>query len=401
MKPNMANKHICDRKGFSMGLWKRYFTSRLIFAAMLVGAAVSLPHFLQAQDTLKTTSPEPWYQTISLKGFLSSTYSYNFNKPASRMNQYRVFDFDDNTFKIDVAELAFERIPMKAGEAGFVLHLEVGASIPRIEAGSGLFRDTSGRGQDMDIQQAFACYLFPLGSGLRIDVGKFITHHGYESIEGYDGYDDNVTRSFLFGYAIPFTHTGIRASYTFNDAIFGTVMVVNGWDNVKDNNKSKSIGAQLGITPFKSFSLIANYMGGAERTENEGDLRHLLDMVASWKALDGLTLALNVDYGAERNALGGTQNAVWDGIAGYLRMNIFPHAALAFRGEVFNDRDGARTGVKQQMSGITVTPEYRLTPDFIIRVDVRTDKSDHQVFEKNGSYTDTQSTITFNALFLF
>ena len=36
----------------------------------------------------------------------------------------------------------------------------------------------------------------PCGSGLRFDAGKFITHHGYEVIEGYDGWNDNATHSF-------------------------------------------------------------------------------------------------------------------------------------------------------------------------------------------------------------
>jgi hypothetical protein len=35
---------------------------------------------------------------------------------------------------------------------------------------------------------------------------------GYELIEGYDGYNDNYSRSLLFNYAIPLTHTGVKAT---------------------------------------------------------------------------------------------------------------------------------------------------------------------------------------------
>jgi hypothetical protein len=33
---------------------------------------------------------------------------------------------------------------------------------------------------------------------------------GYEVGEGPDGYNDNASHSFLFGWAIPITHTGLR-----------------------------------------------------------------------------------------------------------------------------------------------------------------------------------------------
>jgi hypothetical protein len=39
-----------------------------------------------------------------------------------------------------------------------------------------------------------------------------VTLAGYEVIEAWK--DPNITRSILFGFAIPFTHTGIRANYT-------------------------------------------------------------------------------------------------------------------------------------------------------------------------------------------
>jgi len=58
---------------------------------------------------------------------------------------------------------------------------------------------------------------------------------GYELIEGYDGYNDNYSRSILFGYAIPFTHTGVKASYAFSSKVAGMVEVVNGWDLLRDN----------------------------------------------------------------------------------------------------------------------------------------------------------------------
>src|SRR4051812_20369215 len=163
-----------------------------------------------------------WFDQIAVNAFVSSAYQYNSNRPGTGTNSYRVFDFNDNSFNLDVAELVVQIAPSKPNDAGFRLDIAAGNSIPQVS-----------KAQDQtvaqfDLQQVFASYIAPLGSGLRFDVGKYVTHMGYELIEGYDGYNDNYSRSILFGYAIPFTHTGVKASYAFSSKLAGMVEVVNG-----------------------------------------------------------------------------------------------------------------------------------------------------------------------------
>src|SRR5207244_8846514 len=122
---------------------------------------------------------------------------------------FRSFDFADNSFKLDLFELVLQRAAAKSGDAGFRVDIALGSSVPRVSSSHGLFRADSTT-EDIDVQQAFASYVARLGSGLRIDVGKFVTLHGYEVIEGYDGWNDNATRSLLLGFPIPFPHHGPR-----------------------------------------------------------------------------------------------------------------------------------------------------------------------------------------------
>src|SRR5947199_34566 len=79
-------------------------------------------------------------------------------------------------------------------------------------------------------------------------------------IDGYDGYNDNFSRSLLFTFAIPFTHTGLKLSYAFNDKIAASVMLVNGWDNVLDNNSAKSFGVSVALTPVGPLAIYVNYI---------------------------------------------------------------------------------------------------------------------------------------------
>lgn len=190
------------------------------------------------------TSPK-WYDELSLNVFVSTSYSYNFNKPDTMKNMYRVFDHDDNSIKLDAVEFSIARAALNPGDVGFRADLMAGSSIPAVTKSSGMEMG------DIDIHQIFATFIAPLGSGLRLDAGKFITPAGLEVIEGYDGYNDNYSHSFLFAYATPFTHTGVKASYVLSGSVSGMVLLVNGWDNAVDNNSGKTVGAQLGVFPSR------------------------------------------------------------------------------------------------------------------------------------------------------
>jgi hypothetical protein len=75
--------------------------------------------------------------------------------------------------------------------------------------------------------------------------------------------------------------------------------------------------------------------------------------------------------------------------------------ALSLRAESFDDPDGVRTGVAQTASEVTATPELRLTPRFLVRGDVRVDRSTRRVFETSGGFTKTQPTVLIQAIHAF
>lgn len=345
--------------------------------------------------------PRPWYETIGVNGFVTTSWSWNANRPASGTNQYRVFDFDDDSIRIDGAELVLQRAASAPGEAGFRVDAMAGASIPRVTAAAGLFRDDDGKAGDFDLQQAFVSYVAPLGSGLRLDAGKWLTHCGYEVVDGYDGYNDNATRSFLFGYAEPATHTGLKATYAFSGTVSAMVEVVNGWDAVEDTNSSRSVGGQLALTLPSNAALYLNVLVGPERAGNDADGRTFLNLVGTWKRGSGSALGLDAVWATEENGAGPGLDATWGGVALYGRLGLSPSFALVLRAEVFDDPDGVRTGTPQTLSELTLTPELKLAPGLVFRADLRLDRSTRDVFEKEAGLTGTQPTVLLNALYFF
>jgi len=334
-----------------------------------------------------------WYDDLGLNGFVSSSYSYNFNNPESGKNQYRVFDFDDNTFKIDVAELVFQKQLTAPGDAGFRIDLTAGSSIPPVVKST---KDT----EDIDLHQIYLSYIAKIGNGLRIDAGKFVTHLGYEVIEGYDGYNDNVSRSFLFGYAIPYTHTGVRFSYPFSKELNATLIVTNGWDNSTDNNKSKSLGAQVTYTPTDRFTFTGNFLGGPEQNNDNSRNRFVYDFLGILKITDQLSIGGYGVYGVEQKTASNGDDAKWYGAAGYLRYYLCEDFSFALRTETFNDWSGTRTGIPQRLDEITITPEYKINKNIIVRGDFRYDESNLEVFEIDNQFLNHQLTVSLNMLFI-
>jgi len=355
-----------------------------------------------------SSQPAPWFQDLSFHGMVSSSFVINADHPRSGTNALRVFDVRDRTVTLDEVEFVVQRTPTANSRVGFRADVTFGGSVSRVTAAAGLFRDDSGRAGDLDIHQAFASYLAPLGHGLRIDAGKFVTHIGYEVVDGYDGFNDNHSRGLLFGFAEPVTHTGVRFTYVLSDVLTAQASFVNGWDNVVDNNTGKSVGLQLAVTPSPRIALTLNYLGGPEQAAENGHLRHLVNVIATGRVTSSLSLSGSWDYGRETavtladTAGGGVRNATWQGLALYAKQTLSDQFGLTLRGEWFDDPRGVRTGRPQTVRELTLTPEFRPDPRFIIRVDLRQDQSNRAVFERrDGTAATAQFTVSLNVLFVF
>src|SRR5688500_20336693 len=97
-----------------------------------LGLPLMLSFAAAAGAQTATPPPADWLDDLEVNAFVSSAYSYNGNRPATGASSYRVFDFNDNSFNIDVAELVVQIAPSKPRDAGFRLDFAVGNSIPRI-----------------------------------------------------------------------------------------------------------------------------------------------------------------------------------------------------------------------------------------------------------------------------
>ena len=339
-------------------------------------------------------------QDINLSGFIDTSYVYNLNGPDSRTNTARVFDRDANNFNLQAAELVFEKLPPDAGGVGFRTDLFFGEDAEVITP-------TGSTIDQFDLQQAYISlkpplnFNLPFGNWQWIKIGKFVTMHGAEVIEAKDNW--NFTRSLLFGYAIPFTHTGIRAGYQLFDGLSAYFGVVNGWDNVKDNNKTKSVEGALAWTASDKLSFNLAGMYGPEQTSNDHSQRGLVDFLATYKPFNKWTFMLNADYAHEQDAVTKGKNGYWSGVAAYAKYDVNEWMSFVNRTEFFSDPQGLRVvaGTPQELWETTWTLELRPYKNFITRLEYRRDESSALIFADDKKSVDNQDTIGLEMLYTF
>ena len=336
---------------------------------------------------------------INVSGFVDTTYTANLGGPDSRVNTARVFDTEANNFNVQAAEVVLEKLPPDEGGAGFRTDLYFGQDSEVITP-TGSFRD------QFDLEQAYVQlkpngFNLPIGNWQWIKFGKFVTMHGAEVIEAKDNL--NISRSLLFGYAIPFTHTGIRAGYQFSDSLAGYFGINNGWDNVKDNNKSKSIESTLAWTANDKLSFCLAGMYGPEQTSNDHSQRGLVDFLATYKPFNKWTIMLNADYGHEEDMLAAGKDGAWSGVAAYLKYEVNSWMSLVNRTEFFSDRQGLRVvaGTMQDLWENTFTLEVKPYKDLTTRLEYRHDESSSKIFTANQKAVDTQDTIGLEMIYAF
>jgi hypothetical protein len=247
-------------------------------------------------------------------------------------------------------------------------------------------------GQSRSGNNLTQAYLQAVRGPVTLLAGKFETLAGAEVIESPNDY--NYSRSYGFGYAIPFTHTGVRLTYAVNPKVSLVVGGNNGWDDWKFAGKKKTLEGAILLTPTPGYAVTLDTYNGNDfaLTGNSsiGALpvytnRMLYDGVLTVHPTSALTLVANYDNGTQlADGTGAFATAHWNELAGYLDYQFTPVYGLAFREETFGDPNGFRTTLAQRVQSSTATLQYSPGTNFIFRAEYRIDSSDVNAFSYRG-----------------
>lgn len=386
-----------------------------VSAVLLCLAAASA--FAQAAPEAKPPDkPKTFWDEVNLFGYVENSFVGNLHGTGrGDLNELRFYDLDGG-YTFNMAEFSIKKDPSEARPFGFGL-VVTGGEDARKNHALGIFRGTDDvypyrDTPPIDLQEAYGSYKFPLGSGLVLKAGKFVSLLGYEVIESPNNL--NFSRSFLFSFAVPLTHVGALLSYNFGQVVTVVAGPVVGWDVAKDNNSAMSVMGQIAVGPIPDLVLGLNWITGPEQASNNRNMRTVLDFTMNYTGIKGVTIGANVDYGWENRepslvaaGLSDTK-ATWWGVAGYLGYDWTDKFRTAFRGEYFEDSDSARTvvrgpGLKTKLWEVTATAQYNIWKGLFARAEYRHDHANELAFKtiNTGPTRKTQDTLSLSLYYLF
>jgi len=417
-----------------------------------LGGGSLLSPALLGQDP--TADLSAFITETAFSGFIDVGYQYNFDANDTAAvagvgggieNGTRVFDTRQNEFQLHAIGLDLNKQTDADHLLGYHVTMMIGDDPSAVNAAS----PTAGEifdGSDFVFTNGYIALQVPDGvpilEGAKIQLGRFETTIGAEVVANSAAFSGpgnaNYSRSYLFGFSGPFTHTGVLLKNSLlpgDDTLHYHLGWTNGWDNIKDNNDTGTVLAGVGVD-VDWFKLDFNTVWGPEQTQAfaakaNGDYRTLLELLVQvglpanmaddmgLGALDGLSLIADLQWGGEEGvpdvAPGGGQGyAQWYGLAGIVRWD-FPlpilggdgsadNVYVAFRGEYFSDEDGSRgisraIGVRDDVYALTWTFGWMPAEMFLLRVEGRLDKASYNAFH-NGVRSH-QFTLGANAVVSF
>jgi len=343
-------------------------------ASAFAGAGAPAP---TAKDIAVAVDEVNYVQTaqkgIVLSGYVDAGYTYNFvghgnvygagasttKFPSDNTNRG---DFNLNALKIALEKPLTDENKLQAGFRADLMFGEDAAAL----GGTGAGGLTAGpNSSNILLEQAYAQFRLPLGNGVDVKVGKFVTTLGYEVIERPANL--NITYGNLFQNAIPLYHTGFLTSYKVNDIVDVKFGVVNGSNNDNSDNINFSgvgydnVGVLGGVNVtapggnanwsnnvFYSVNGDNALLGTGPGTGTDNTAVVIYDTWGNWTpkfANDKLLLAFNIDLGnGDYGTPAGASSDTWWGAALYAKYKFTDVFSLAARGDYMHDSDGYKFG---------------------------------------------------------
>jgi hypothetical protein len=367
--------------------------------ALSVAAVLAVPTLASAQ-AVPTLDKVLEASGISMTGYVDAAYTHA-NRDIQAGFSPRVFDSYNNSFVLHQVGLQIAKQP-KTGFGGLV-NVTAGRDATLIHS------SPDGSTSTFDITQGYLQYA---GGPLTVIGGKFTTLHGTEVI--WSPSNANYSRSLLFG-SVPFTHTGVRGTFAVGDTLNLIAGVNNGWDQLVDSNKGKTLELGVTATPIKPLSLAASYYGGEEASGVTGlnGRRTSFNFVANYAVIDPLSVGFEYLTVSQKDGVfdgaGGTKDGKYNGYAFYLGYTFIPKWKATLRAESLDDKDGFRFPVAAATAGttgtkhkeVTLTLGYAAADNFELRGEVRQDKANEAVYMDGTNLSKSLLTYALQGIYKF
>jgi Sec-independent protein translocase protein TatA len=387
------------------------------------------------EDRQASSGLSKFLSETEFSGLVAASYTYNFknfNNSAVGRNgnsttggeNLGVYGLtaphhsNSNNFQVDQLAFRMKKTPTPESRAGWGASLTWGASADSLAGrspGFVLFDGPVSTGSDAtgdlpELTEAYAAYLFDIGSGVKLVGGRYMTPVGAESFFMNENF--NVTRGLLWALQ-PVNHTGAYIGGDCECGLSWQLGASNSYGNTMADTDTEptfvgSVGYKMDTLGFRvngvyggnvddlfgglgTFGAVgAVETGGGFLVYNTGNERNsdkigLLDAVLTWDPSDSLSTWVNFDYywTADTGHASGPPPfpAFQDlsgltiyGIAAAGRYAITEATGFALRYEWLYFNDYSPIGSDAELMSLTATLDHRLTDNLVVSAEGRWDR---------------------------
>lgn len=261
---------------------------------------------------------------LTVSGFVDAYYALAFATPPAKTRAYTTQPLYHNEFSINFAFLSLAYSSDRV-RGRFAAHLGSYAEL------------------NYAVEPQFWRNIFEANAGYRLhdnlwfDAGVFASHIGFESAISKDNW--TYTRSIVADYS-PYYETGAKLTWTPSGEWLVSLLMLNGWQIIRETNSDKSFGTQVQWKPASNLLFNwSTYIGNDQTDTAARQVRYFNNFYAQIGLSDKFSLALLFDIGVQERA-NNTPSSAWLGGAIMGKYTLNDRITLAARGEYYSDPQG-------------------------------------------------------------
>ncbi len=272
-------------------------------------------------STTSALADSPLLKDLKWGAFLDTYYAMDFNRPKDHDREYTTQPARSEEFNINLAHID---VTLKSEKTRGRLAVQYGNSVTK---------NYSAEPQDAKIfQEAYIGK--KIGPQTWIDAGIFLGNIGIESWISKDNY--TYTRSLISEYT-PYYSAGVRLEHAIDLKQSVQLQLLNGWQNISENNNGKAIGMQYkNILSDKFTFTYNNFLGDEEVVSTKPRFRTYHNFVFHYLASEKWQFLAGVDFGHQSAQDSKGVNS-WYATSLNLRQVIDQTSSLTYRAEYHND----------------------------------------------------------------
>lgn len=334
---------------------------------------------LSAQDTTKK-------QQLFFSGFIDTYYLFDLNKPEGGTVPLAYSHNRHNEFAINHALISLN-YSSKDVRSIIALH-------------AGTYPEANYAAEPLAFRYLHDASIgYRLHKKLWLDAGVFGSSHiGFEADISKNNWA--LTRS-LCAENTPYYESGIKLSYEPDSQILISILALNGWQNIRDNNNTKAFGSQVTWKPTEKLTLNSSTFLGNEKADTLPQIRFLHNFYTLYLVTKKLSVLAGFDIGMEQ-ALDSTgsylsgENNYWYNPTFILRYNLVSKFAFCSRVEFYSDEKQVILPASH-VFGYSVNLDYSPQENIVMRVEYRNLKADKPTFKNDsGRLVNNRPTIALS-----